>query len=449
MVFVGSLYLCLHYLATTIKDIKNKSNQVFTLIFQLIIALMSVVIYAKYTYTAFGYYLGLVLIPVFMVCSVIYCIKATKCTIALTIISIFYFILCIPMFAIYYDRYPTDQYYTYFYPQQYLKPSYLNLDNTVDTRYVRMPSSEKGLSEEAYQIGLKAMMLMDEGKYEEAIAIHRQVIALEPYDPSIYYNLSICYYYIEQYDPAFAALDSAILLNPENPEYYNLRGLMYYELREPELALGNLKKSLELDSTHARAYLNLAFLNYYLYENTEKANEALEKFKSYDPEYASHYSEMIKDWRLEELNLKAQTLDINEKRYDEAAEIYRQIIDLDPENIRTYSLLISCYYRTEQYELAISVLDSATEIEPENATFYRTRGWMYAILNNREPAFRDLERSLELNSTSAETYLIFAFAYLNLDNNRQKARESIEKVKLYDMKVAEINKILIDEIERE
>lgn len=139
------------------------------------------------------------------------------------------------------------------------------------------------------------------------------------------------------------------------------------------------------------------------------------------------------DEKITELAIQAHILSVEEKRYEEAIEIYRQIVAIqDPPNAYMHYKLADCYMLTEQYELAISTFDKAIQIEPTNADYYNLRGFVYYLLKNKELALKDVEKSLQLDSTIGLTYINQTLIYMDLYNDTLKANEAMKKVELYD-----------------
>lgn len=291
MLFIGTLYLFLYYLVKTLIDIKNNSNHIFILTFQLIVALMSVVICGKYIYFSFGYVLGLAVVPVFLVTIISYWVKIKNKAIDLTILSIIYSFLCIPMFANFYD-YPFDTYYKRFYPQQYIKYNEIGIDASFDFHIFRTYNQNNKPNEETTALALRAHELsVEEGRYEEAIEIYRQYLTMEETPHAyMYYKLADCYIHSGQYEPAILTLDTAIRLEPKSADYYNLRGFVYYLLKNKELALKDVEKALQLNSKDGITYINQALIYLYLYNDPKNANEAFKKAEIYDYNFAAQYS---------------------------------------------------------------------------------------------------------------------------------------------------------------
>lgn len=284
-ILIGALSIFLYYMFKTFKDIKNGRNNKFTTFFQIIVALMSIVIYSKYTFQNFGNYFGLFVIPVFTIYAIIFWIKSTKHTVDLTWVSVLYFIFTIPMFFVFFNQSPTENFYTYRYPLQYTKKHSLSENSNYQLCYV--PNIIN--SEEAALLEKKAYELEKKGKYHDAVGVYNQAITIEPENAYLYYRLSLLYSSNKEYNLTISALDSAINIAPTITEYYNNRATAYMNTKERELAIKDLNKVIQLDSTDAVAYMNLVFVYYNLYNDMQKAAEAMEKVALHDPRLAKEY----------------------------------------------------------------------------------------------------------------------------------------------------------------
>jgi tetratricopeptide (TPR) repeat protein len=130
-------------------------------------------------------------------------------------------------------------------------------------------------TEKAEKLSIKAFELRKEKKYDKAIELYRKAIKIEPDNPKLFSDLSLCYSSMRNLDIAISILDSAISLDSEYAPFYSNRGLYYYNLHKIKEGISDLKKAIQLDSNNCIAYSNLA-LAYY---SENKVAEACEAFK--------------------------------------------------------------------------------------------------------------------------------------------------------------------------
>lgn len=141
----------------------------------------------------------------------------------------------------------------------------------------------------------KGVSLHDKGKYREAISYYEQALASNPNSMSATYEMSLSYLYLKDYNnalkystkvinanfqplliDAYCVKSSALadlnkvedaikLLNQAvdrcGDEYllhYNL-GLSYFKINNLKMAIAHLRKAIEIDTTHASAFLLYAY----------------------------------------------------------------------------------------------------------------------------------------------------------------------------------------------
>jgi len=88
------------------------------------------------------------------------------------------------------------------------------------------------------------------------------------------------------------------------------------------------------------------------------------------------------------------------KKFDEAIELYRQAIKIEPNNPRLFFDLSECYTNTNKPERAILILDTAIMLDKTCAAFYNNRGLIYWKLYRDQNAINDYKKAIELDSTN-------------------------------------------------
>ena len=208
----------------------------------------------------------------------------------------------------------------------------------------------KNFSEQAKLLYQYALLLLYQGKIDEAKGALQQALL---YDPSLaqpiktfeqYFELEkdkvkttkgnrknneeldqdgeqINYiFFVEkgEYEKAILALKDLIKREPENPTYKNDLGVIYYQKGEKETACHYLEKAVELDPEKTEFLKNLADI----------------------------YLEM--------------------SQFQEAQKIGEKILLSNPDDIETRLKIGYCLQQTSQYRQALSQFEKVLEIDPEN-----------------------------------------------------------------------------------
>ena len=134
-----------------------------------------------------------------------------------------------------------------------------------------------------------------QGNTEEAIAIHKRVIIIDPVNASNYYSLANTYYMARNFKEAEKNIKESIRLNPDQDVAYSLYALILMNQEKYSLALEVIKKEpLEGFRLHTEAMI------YYFLDNQEKSEAALNKLisdheKSWSYQIAATYAVLEKE----------------------------------------------------------------------------------------------------------------------------------------------------------
>lgn len=262
--FIGFSGITIYYSTRTIKNLLKHTNTVFNISLQVVLILMSVVLFAKYCYYEFANFPALLIIPVFIVLSIANLTLYKSKDLKNSITSILYLLAIIPLFAFEFRNSPV----------QFLQSEWFdryNIEKNVD-----MNRSYPFGSKEAEELDAKAFRLSEYKNYSEALNIYKKAISIDSKNPRLYFDIANCYLRSNDLESGIKALDTAIYFDDNNPMFYNNRGLIFYKLSNNERAINDYKKAIELDSTESTYFINIA-LAYYYSDHRDKACESLKK----------------------------------------------------------------------------------------------------------------------------------------------------------------------------
>ena len=114
--------------------------------------------------------------------------------------------------------------------------------------------------------------LIEEGRYDEAIAECNKAIELDPNMAGAYVNRSFAYSKKGEFDKTIADCNKAIELDPNLADAYNNRGIAYYNKGDYDKAARDFKKAIMLNPENAKAYNNLRIIKK-LQKETDKNNQ--------------------------------------------------------------------------------------------------------------------------------------------------------------------------------
>lgn len=251
--------------------------------------------------------------------------------------------------------------------------------------------------------------------YSEAIDDFTKALSLNPDEASYYYRRGYCYFCLGCYSEAIEDYTEAITIDPIDAKVYVLRGCCFGSLDEHSKAVDDFTKAFTLDSNIANRYpvaysgrgFSLMCLNMY-----SAALDDITQILELNPNDAKYYS------------LRGQCLG-NLGRYDDALSDYEHAIDIDP-SIVDYYINVSCsLLKLHQYDKCISILTTALSLNAKNddkLSIYLNRGSAYFMNGDYEEALIDFDLAISINPKSITGYFNKCLCL----NSIEKYEESID-----------------------
>jgi len=250
----------------------------------------------------------------------------------------------------------------------------------------------------------KGNQLLQEGKLEDAIATYCRAIELNPANSWFHQQLGEALAKLGRWDEAVTAFRCAIELQPEVSWSYHHLGDALAQQHKWEQAVEALSKAIELNPEHFGTYCGLG-------QSLEKLgllNEAIAAYR--------HASELKPDVDWIHHALANALQQRTQSDLAEAIASYRQIIELDPDNLESYHnflqvqpdnwevwlQLAQALVRQEQREDAISAYRRVVALNPSSGEAYHELGRTLASLQQWEEAIGYYRRAIELNPKSVE-----------------------------------------------
>lgn len=145
----------------------------------------------------------------------------------------------------------------------------------------------------AYQKALRAIKLMDEGKYDESIEILEECEKLDKTNSVYPYEIALAYTYKEEHQKAIRTLEKIVNYEGINSQVYQLLGNNYSFSGEKEEALNAYYQGLEKFPNAGNLYLEIGNIHA-MREDYLKAIESYEKGVAVAPQFASNYYHLSK-----------------------------------------------------------------------------------------------------------------------------------------------------------
>lgn len=194
--------------------------------------------------------------------------------------------------------------------------------------------------------------------FPEALAPAQEYVRRKPADPEGHLLLGSVYRGLGEYDKAEVELERAVAGNPENSQAQYELGFVLARNNKPKQALPHLEKAVALKPTDTAAMFQLAAVQRTL-GDSKRAAEAAEEFRK------------GKQLEFKVSQLAARGIQANEflqtGKPAQAAELYRQMLEIDPQNARTEYNLALALDAAKDTAGARQALETAARLDPRMA----------------------------------------------------------------------------------
>jgi tetratricopeptide (TPR) repeat protein len=289
-----------------------------------------------------------------------------------------------------------------------------------------------------------ARQLLQQGKYDEAIAELQGLSASQPGMAGLAHELGMAYFKKSDYPQAIETFKKALQQDAEDNEATQLLGLSYYLSGNPSAAIPYLEK---VQTWYPRANVDASYILGQCYiqtKNYPNARQAFAKMFDLPPDSAGSYlltARMLFRQEFEPIALeyaqKAVALDpklprahfllgeihLFESKIAEAISDFQAELSLNPSDAATYYKLADAYSRIQKFDDAEKLLQRAIWLDPTSTGPYVLMGKVMEKKGEPELAVRALRRAAAMDPNNSITHHLLGQAYRDLGNNEEAERE--------------------------
>lgn len=289
-----------------------------------------------------------------------------------------------------------------------------------------------------------ARTLIQQGKYDEALAQLQELAAKSPTLKGVSHELGAAYYQKSDYLKAIDYLKKALEEDPKDNEAVQLLGLAYYLTGRPAEAIPHLSK---VQTWYPRANVDASYILGMCYMQTHAYDQARKAFAAmYDvpPDSAASYLFTARlllrqqfDPVAEEYAQKAVALDpklplahfllgelfMFKSRIAEAIGEFQKELALNPAHAATYYKLADAYSRIQKLEEAERLLQRSIWLDATSTGPYILMGKVLLKKGETELAVRALQRAMSMDPNNAMSHHLLGQAYRDLGRNEDAERE--------------------------
>lgn len=238
------------------------------------------------------------------------------------------------------------------------------------------------------------------GRSDEAEALYREVLALNPGDPDALHLLGVIARDAGQLDAAVGLFRQAIAVMPREANFHNNLGMAYRKLGQLELAVKSYEQALVIDPRHVGALNNLGTACQAL-DQTARAVSCFERALALKPDFAeAHFN----------LGNALQASGESEP----ALISYRQALLIRPAFVDALCNCGICLYALGRIDEAIGCFEQAINAQADFQPAYMNIGLIALVKGLADQALPFLHHANALDPQHAETLNYLAHAEKNL-----------------------------------
>src|SRR2546425_887650 len=290
----------------------------------------------------------------------------------------------------------------------------------------------------------EARRLMQQGKYDQAIAQLQELSAKDPGLKGLPHELGTAYYKKGDYMKAVESLKAALEQDPHDNEAVQLLGLSYYLSGRPAEAIPQLEK---VQTWYPRANVDASYILGLCYIQTKDYPHARAAFaKMFDvpsesaPAYLFTARMLFRqevDPIAEEYAQKAVSLDprlplahfllgelyLFKSRVPESIAEFQKELAINPGDAAAYYKLADAYSRIQKFDDAERLLQRSIWLDATSTGPYILMGKVLEKKGEPELAVRSLRRAASMDPNNSMTHHLLGQAYRDLGRNEEAERE--------------------------
>ena len=289
-----------------------------------------------------------------------------------------------------------------------------------------------------------ARTLLQQGKYDEAVAQLSDLAARKPGLKGLSHELGTAYYKKGDYIKAIESFKQALVEEPEDKEAVQLLGLSYYLSGRPGEAIPLLEK---VQGWYPRANVDATYilgLCYIQAKNYPLARRAFARMfavpddsaasylftarmllrQEFDP-IAEEYAEkaIALDPKLPLAHFLLGELHLYKSKIPEAIGDFQQELVLNPGHAPTYYKLADAYSRIQKFDEAERLLQRSIWLDATSTGPYILMGKVLEKKGESELAVRALRHALGMDPNNSVAHHLLGQAYRDMGKNQDAERE--------------------------
>ena len=236
------------------------------------------------------------------------------------------------------------------------------------------------------------------GLFAEAILEYQEALGGSQ-DAAVYFAISKDYALLGKFESALKNARESVRLDPDNIPYHENLAAIYLSTFQPASAIKEFEAVVRIDSENTNGWYNLARL--YQQTDPQKALGIYEKLLAEDED----------QW---DILLQCATLYTTFGRYDDAAEMFRRMLEIDPGNRPLRKQLADTYARGGKFDEARQILESMMESDSTDVDVVSSLADVYLDQKQYQKSISLYNSLLAQSENNPEIKIRIAIGYFGL-----------------------------------
>lgn len=292
--------------------------------------------------------------------------------------------------------------------------------------FVENPLDKKSENPEVEFYKQQAELLMNQGRFDQAIAACHQALKLQPDYLPAYLTLGNTLHFQGKIEAALRAYSLALELEPNFPEVHANIGTMWFKMKRWEQAISSYETALKLNPNLAAVYWNLGKV----FQTVGRIDESITAWQKalelqpnlveaeFNFEFGNSlarrglWEEAVKNYQ-RAIALKPNWAEVysnlgsvrsQQGQEAEAIQYYQKAIELNPDLPQPHLYLGHIFYNQGGVEQAIYHYQQSIKLKPDYTDSYANLANLYAKIGKIEAAIQNFEQALAIQPDWAEIH---------------------------------------------